>query len=140
LVRGYLLRRIHDPHLAEDLAQETFVKATRALLGWRGESPVAWLLSIARNVFIDHMRRSRREVPLPNPEEFGVPELVGDAVAVRDALARLPERQRRLLALVYLDGFSLAETAAMTGQSVSAIKTALWRARAAFAKSYGADR
>lgn len=86
------------------------------------------------------MRRSRREVPLPNPEEFGVPELVGDAVAVRDALARLPERQRRLLALVYLDGFSLAETAAMTGQSVSAIKTALWRARAAFAKSYGADR
>lgn len=50
MVRGYLLRRIHDPHLAEDLAQETFVKATRALLGWRGESPVAWLLSIARTL------------------------------------------------------------------------------------------
>ncbi|MEV4746337.1 sigma factor [Streptosporangium sp. NPDC049248] len=33
---GFLLRRTRDPHLAEDLAQETFIKATRALLGWRG--------------------------------------------------------------------------------------------------------
>ncbi|WP_432934648.1 RNA polymerase sigma factor [Microbispora sp. CA-135349] len=38
LVCGFLLRRTRDPHLAEDLAQETFVKATRALLGWRGEN------------------------------------------------------------------------------------------------------
>ncbi|MEU6785439.1 sigma factor [Nonomuraea angiospora] len=38
LVCGFLLRRTRDPHLAEDLAQETFIKATRALLGWRGEN------------------------------------------------------------------------------------------------------
>ena len=140
LVCGYLLRRTRDPHLAEDLAQETFYKATRALLGRRGGSPAAWLLSIARNVLIDHMRRKRREAPLPDAEELGVPELAGDAVAVRDVLDRLPEGQRRLLTLVYFDGFSLAEVAAMTGRSTSSIKTALWRARAAFAKSYGAER
>src|SRR5690606_9205680 len=74
------------PHLAEDLAQETFVKATRALLGRRGGSPAAWLLSIAGNVLIDHVRRGRRELPLPDAEELGVPELAGDAVAVRDVL------------------------------------------------------
>ncbi|WP_433258720.1 RNA polymerase sigma factor [Streptosporangium sp. CA-135522] len=103
LVCGYLLRRTRDPHLAEDLAQETFVKATRALLGWRGESPVAWLLSIARNVLVDHLRRSRTELPLPDPDELGLGEAVTDAVAVRDVLGRLPERQRRLLTLVYFD-------------------------------------
>ncbi|WP_425565128.1 sigma factor [Nonomuraea bangladeshensis] len=39
VVCGYLVRRTCDPHLAEDLAQETLVKATRAMLGRRGESP-----------------------------------------------------------------------------------------------------
>ena len=72
---GFLQRRTRDPHLAEDLAQETFIKATRALLGWRGENPGAWLLAIARNVLIDHARRSRRELPLPDPEELAVPAL-----------------------------------------------------------------
>ena len=42
LVRGYLLRRTGDPAAAEELAQETFYRATRAFLGWRGGSPVAW--------------------------------------------------------------------------------------------------
>ncbi|MFG1619890.1 RNA polymerase sigma factor [Nonomuraea wenchangensis] len=140
LVCGYLMRRTRDPHLAEDLAQETFVKATRAMLGWRGESPAAWLLAIARNVLLDHVRRSRISLPLPSPDALGVPELIEDAVEVRDVLDRMPEQQRRLLILVYFDGFSLVEVAAMTGRSVSSVKTALWRARAVFADSYGARR
>ncbi|WP_181448980.1 RNA polymerase sigma factor [Nonomuraea aridisoli] len=105
---GFLLRRTRDPHLAEDLAQETFVKATRALLGWRGENPAAWLLTIARNVLIDHVRRARRELALPVPEELGVPPLHVASLDVRDALERLPERHRRLLVLVYFEGFSRA--------------------------------
>ncbi|MER7212984.1 sigma-70 family RNA polymerase sigma factor [Streptosporangium sp. NPDC000239] len=140
LVCGYLVRRTRDPHLAEDLAQETFAKATRAVLGWRGESPTAWLLAIARNVLLDHARRSRISLPLPSPDALGVPECTPDAVAVRDVLDRMPERQRQLLTLVYFDGFSLVEVAAMTGRSVSSTKTALWRARTAFAESYGEHR
>ncbi|MCA2185712.1 RNA polymerase sigma factor [Nonomuraea cavernae] len=140
LVCGFLLRRTRDPHLAEDLAQETFVKATRALLGWRGENAAAWLLAIARNVLLDHVRRSRHEPALPDPDELGVPPLHVEALDVHDVLDRLPERHRRLLTLVYLDGFSMVEVAAMTGRSHSTIKTAVWRARAAFADSYGASR
>ncbi|GAA3682055.1 hypothetical protein GCM10022224_052990 [Nonomuraea antimicrobica] len=136
---GFLLRRTRDPHLAEDLAQETFIKATRALLGWRGENPGAWLLAIARNVLIDHVRRTRRELPLPDPEELAVPAFDVSAVEVREALDRVPEQHRRLLTLVYLEGFSLVEVAAMTGRTTAAVKTAIWRARAAFADSYGAD-
>ncbi|MEV4564182.1 RNA polymerase sigma factor [Nonomuraea sp. NPDC049419] len=139
LVCGFLLRRTRDPHLAEDLAQETFVKATRALLGWRGESAAAWLLTIARNVLLDHVRRSRRELALPDADELGVPPLHVAALDVRDALERLPEQQRRLLTLVYFEGFSMVEVAAMTGRSHSSIKTAVWRARAAFADLYGED-
>ncbi|MET7461523.1 RNA polymerase sigma factor [Nonomuraea sp. NPDC005501] len=140
LVCGFLLRRTRDPHLAEDLAQETFVKATRALLGWRGENPAAWLLTIARNVLIDHVRRSRRELALPDADELGVPPLHVDALEVRDALDRLPERHRRLLTLVYLEGFSLVEVATMTGTKHATIKTAVWRARAAFAETYGVEK
>lgn len=69
-----------------------------------------------------------------------MPEITIDAVAIRDLLDRLPERHRTLLTLVYFDGFSLAEVAAMTGRSISAIKTAVWRARTAFAELYGALR
>lgn len=53
LVLGYLTTRVRDRSLAEELAAETFYRATRAFLGWRGESPPAWLLAIARNVLID---------------------------------------------------------------------------------------
>ncbi|MEU6997052.1 RNA polymerase sigma factor [Nonomuraea sp. NPDC046570] len=140
LVCGFLLRRTRDPHLAEDLAQETFVKATRALLGWRGENAAAWLLTIARNTLIDHVRRGRAELPLPDPDELGVPSLDVDAIAVRETLERLPAQHRKLLRLVYFEGFSLVEVSAMTGRSPASIKTAVWRARAAFADLYGAHR
>ncbi|MFI6293065.1 RNA polymerase sigma factor [Nonomuraea sp. NPDC050790] len=140
LVCGFLLRRTRDPHLAEDLAQETFVKATRAMLGWRGENPAAWLLAIARNVLLDHVRRRRVELPLPDPDELGVPALDLAALEVRDILDRLPGRHRRLLELVYLEGFSMVEVAAMTGKKHNTIKTAVWRARAAFSELYGASR
>jgi RNA polymerase sigma factor (sigma-70 family) len=67
LVAGYLARRTGDPGLAEELAQETFARAAGAMLGWRGESPTAWLLAIARNVLLDHTRKGRRLVPLSEP-------------------------------------------------------------------------
>jgi len=131
LVCGYLTRRTADPSLAEELAQETFYRATRAFLGWRGGQPSAWLLAIARNVLIDETRKGRRLVPLEDSlaGETGLEE---ESVQVRAALAQLPATPRRLLELSYLEGFSLAEIAVMSGTSVGAIKTALWRARAAF--------
>ncbi|WP_425566622.1 RNA polymerase sigma factor [Planomonospora alba] len=116
--------RTRDPRLAEDLAQEAFVKATRAMLGRRGESPTPWLLTIARNVLVGHLRRSRTGLPLPSPEERGAPESATDAVAVPDVLDRLPEQRRRLLVLVYFEGFSPVEVAAMTGRSTAPVETA----------------
>ena len=133
LVYGYLARRTGDPAMAEELAQETFFRATRAFLGWRGEAPAAWLLAIARNVLVDEARRGRTLVPLP--EELPAPE-EEERLAVGDLLARLPPPQRRLLELVYVGGFTHAEVAAMTGSTPGAVKTAVWRAREAFVRLY----
>lgn len=129
-VLGYLLRRTGDRTLAEELAQETFVRATSAFLGWRGGSPLAWLFAIARNVLADHHRRGRPLVALE--ESLLPPEASPEtAVEVRDLLSHLPAASRRLLELTYRDGFTHAEIAAMTGQSAGAVRTAVWRAREA---------
>lgn len=135
LVVGYLARRTGSTTLAEELAQETFYRATRAFLGWRGGSPVAWLLAIARNVLVDEVRRGQRLVPLNEKLAEEVPGRE-TTMAVEEALARLPPSQRRMLELVYVDGYTHAEIAAMAGTSPGAIKTALWRARGEFRRFY----
>jgi RNA polymerase sigma-70 factor (ECF subfamily) len=125
--------------LAEELAQETFYRATRAFLGWRGGSPAAWLLAIARNALLDEARRGQRLVPLDETlaESGSAAEMT---VGVSETLARLPATQRRLLELIYVDGYTHAEVAAMTGTTAGAIKTAVWRARQAFQQLYREDR
>jgi RNA polymerase sigma factor (sigma-70 family) len=127
-VLGYLTRRTGDRLLAEELAQETFTRATAAFLGWRGGSALAWLFAIARNVAVDHHRRGRPLVALEESllEPHASPETT---VEVRDLLRRLAPTTRRLLELVYVDGFTHAEVAAMTGRSPGAVRTAVWRAR-----------
>jgi RNA polymerase sigma-70 factor (ECF subfamily) len=137
LVNGYLARRTGDPVLAEELAQETFYRATRAFLGWRGGSAVAWLLAIARNVLIDEARRGRRLVPLPDSLVAGIEPSGGDDVT--RVLVSLPTAQRQVLELIYIYGYSHAEAAAILGTSEGAVKTAVWRARSAFRRVYLAE-
>ena len=135
LVFGYLARRTGSGDLAEELAQETFFRATRAFLGWRGGSSAAWLLAIARNVLIDEGRRGQRLVPLP--ETLSAPETATETtLTVSEALSSLPDEQRRLLVLVYVDGYTHAEIAAITRSTPGAVKTAAWRARQAFREVY----
>jgi RNA polymerase sigma factor (sigma-70 family) len=135
LVCGYLVRRSGDAGLGEDLAQEVFARATRAFLGWRGEAPAAWLLAIARNVLADHARRGRPLVPLeeglldpqPSPEA---------GVELDDLLGRLPASHRRVLELIYVEGFSHAEAAVLLRTTPAAVKTLAWRARASLRALY----
>ena len=135
-VFAFLLSLSRDRALAEDLTQDTFVKATRSLSGFRGGDPKAWLFTIARSVFIDHTRRRR-----PQPTE------VGDTVASIDpdieerqmidaALSRLTDRQRLALLLVDHAGMSYAEMAEVAGVSPEAAKGLLHRARIGFRAAY----
>jgi RNA polymerase sigma-70 factor (ECF subfamily) len=136
LVYGYLVRRTRDPTLAEELAQETFYRATRAFLGWRRGSAAAWLLAIARNVLADHVRK--RRVVLPLTDEIAAADSVLGEAEAKDTLALLPPAQRRLLELVYIHGYSHAEIAAMEGSTAGAVKTAVYRARRSLGDVYEA--
>lgn len=124
---GYLARRTGDRHLAEDLAQETFFRATRAFLGWRGETPAGWLLAIARNVVVDESRR--RRFPLTEPTVEQAVEPFEPGVDVRVALSELPEQSARLIDLLYVQGFSTIEVAAMLGTTPGAVRTTAYRVR-----------
>jgi RNA polymerase sigma factor (sigma-70 family) len=139
LVVSYLRRRARDDSLAEELAAETFARATRAFLGWNGGSSAGWLLAIARNVHVDHLRRTRRVVPFDASLLDEGREAVPTVDNVERVLATLPTETARLLRLGYTDGFSYEEIAAMTGASLPAVRSALFRARQAFRDAWHRD-
>jgi RNA polymerase sigma-70 factor (ECF subfamily) len=135
-----LLRILANPDDAQEVLQETFVKAwTNAKMfdAVRG-SDVAWLISIARSRGIDRLR-SRRirgdredEAGRELSSSFGFVEKrtgADDAIqseerrAVRSALAELPEAQRAALALAYFEGLSQSEIAEKLGEPLGTIKT-----------------
>jgi RNA polymerase sigma factor (sigma-70 family) len=135
-VQAYLVSLCRDRTLAEDLLQETFIKATRSLGGYRGGSPRSWLFAIARTIFLDHVRR-RREYATAAPPEVAVHDPDVAAVhTVRQVLASLPESQRSALILRDQLDLPYEEVAAALGKSLGATKVLIHRARAAFRLAY----
>jgi RNA polymerase sigma factor (sigma-70 family) len=141
-ILAYLARLIDDRETAEDLCQETFLKALRA---WerhdRVTSPVAWLYRIAANTAYDHLRHRRRTrlVPLFEADAAAGIHAPGtqpeEWAPVRAALAQLPAQYRIPLLLAY-EGRSLNEIAAALGCSNDAVKMRLLRARQRFRQVY----
>lgn len=135
-VYNYLCRLTLDERVAEDLTQETFIRAWRGLRRFRGDGSVrSWLLAIARNTFFSHMSK-RRSTLLENPErvedmrnEFEASEQRMDIEAV---LARLPVSYREYLLLRDWYGLSYAEVAEVTGSSQDQVRMGLHRARRRF--------
>ncbi len=143
-ILAYLLRLVGQRETAEDLCQETFVKALR---GWAHRdsqaNAAAWLYRIATNTAYDHLRRCRRvcftplleTTPTPNPTH-AIEACLAESEPVRAALARLPLRYRVPLVLHTCLGHSLQEVATMLGCSEAAAKMRLFRARERFRKVY----
>lgn len=116
--------------------QDTFVKATRSMGGYRGGNPRSWLFSIARSVFIDDTRR-RRAIPIEEIEEQGVADSdVAELMLIGRSLSKLPERQRTALLLADQAGLSYAEVAEAIGCSDAAVKVLIHRARVSFRAHY----
>lgn len=134
----HLLRRCDgDRALAEDLTQETFMAAARQVRDGRAdELSVAWLITVAQNKFIDHVRRRRRDernliLAWENGEHD---ELLRwrrdrDRERAREELEDLPALQRAALMLFYLEDLTVAQTAARLGRSVRATESLLARGR-----------
>lgn len=139
----FLWKLSGSSHLAEDLTQETFVRATISLHTYQGEQARAWLFKVARNIYIDEWRkRKRREsIPLMNrfkPAEemispYGLPEDTALAQEQRNDLNMLfnylPEHYRTILYLREVAEFSYSEIAIAMELSVDQVKVMLHRSR-----------
>lgn len=145
-IYAYLRSLVRDAALAEDLTQDTFLKAYKAIL--RADLPEdfnAWLYAIATNTALSALRRRRLVswLPINNNREADAkspvadPESVaGDRDAVRRAIDRLPKADAACLLLRFAQGLDYAELADVLGTSVPAAKMRLSRARAAFREAY----
>lgn len=131
------LRMCGDAHLAEELTQESYLRAWQKLTTFRGDSLFAtWLHRIAVNVVLGHHRsRLRRdERPTEDGELEAIPAArpsrdAGAAVDLERAIARLPERARIVFVLHDVEGFRHREIASMAGMAEGTSKAQLSRAR-----------
>jgi RNA polymerase sigma-70 factor, ECF subfamily len=128
-IYAFVLRMVGSRDVAEEIAQETFVRACAAALRFDGLSSVkTWLFGIARNVVREH-RRSRREEPGAVPERVAHQPDIATTLHLREALAKLGEDDRELVLLVDAIGFSPREMASSLGITDEAVRVRLHRAR-----------
>jgi RNA polymerase sigma-70 factor (ECF subfamily) len=125
----YALTRVHNHHVAEELAAQVFEEATRSIKRFRhrGVSIRAWLFAIARNVSADYLRR---ELRLPRAE---LPDLAEQRDSLSDlgirtdflaALRQLTEEQQQVIVLRFVSDLSVADCARALGKGEGAVKMA----------------
>lgn len=120
----YLCWLTKDPHRAEDILQECFIRAMKGILKFQGRSSLkTWLFSIARNCYIDDLRKRREIKSLEDiPEIAGAFDLEGKVLnrelkdSITLALNTLDDRSRKVVTL-RSQGFSFSEIGVQTGIS-----------------------
>lgn len=133
---AFAVRTLGDPHDASDALQDAMLSAFRAAPRWRGEAAVStWLHKIVLHACLDRIRRRRhhRTHPLDDDADVPVPRdpmtTRITALAVEEALARLPLPQRTAVVLVDMEGMSIAEAAAVLGAKEGTVKSRAARGR-----------
>lgn len=132
----FLKAMMRDEDLAQDLAQDTFVRAFQSLGSFRGEAKATtWILAIARNLALNRSRRRRLEQRwlTDQPPDLADREAVPEPREPRltAALAALPSAQREAIVLYYVEDLGIDDVARITGRTANTIKSDLHRARAA---------
>jgi len=137
-IYGYVRSIVRDDHEAEDITQHVFAKLMTTLVKYddRGVPFFAWLIRLARNVAIDHLR-ANRVTPAENVLDPGSGRGmdVDRVEAVRTALAALPEDQREVVVLRHIVGLTPGEIADRMGRTESAIHGLHHRGRRAFQRT-----
>ncbi len=140
MVFRYVLFRIGDRQLAEDLTAETFLRALRRIgsVSYQGRDIGAWFVTIARNLVLDHVKSSRyrleqttSEIQDLSPSTCGPEQQVLDGATHEELLrcvAKLNSDQKECIALRFLQGLSVAETARLMGRNEGAVKALQHRA------------
>ncbi|MCD9200068.1 sigma-70 family RNA polymerase sigma factor [Aeromicrobium wangtongii] len=147
----FIYYRVGSRQLAEDLTSETFLRGLRAIqrFNWQGKDFGAWLTTIARNLVADHFKssRSRLEIVSENIPERGnhAPSTEQEVLAhisnelLYQAVSALPTEQRDCILMRFIQGLSIAQTAAALDRSEGAVKQLQLRAVRSLAKSIPVD-
>ena len=142
-ILSYCLHQLGSREEAEDAVQTTFMNAFRALgRGVVPEAESAWLFKIAENVCLSRRRSSWRRGRIESPSDFEVIEEVvpgpsrqrDELIGIEDALASMPEQQRRAILLREWQGLSYREISEELELSQSAVETLIFRARRSLAQ------
>ena len=142
MVHRYVALRVGSPQLAEDLTSETFLRAWRRIgsFTWQGRDVGAWFVTIARNLVADHYKSSRYRLELTTDDltaggggpvqEGPEGEVIASlqSAALLEAVRRLGPEQQECIALRFLQGLSVSETAQVMGKNDGAIKALQYRA------------
>lgn len=146
-VYGYLLTRVRNREVAEDVTAEVFMAAVEAVQrDTVDDLTTAWLIGVARHKLVDHWRRSERDARRIHAvaDDSSVTGSAGDdlwdrhldVLAARHALDQLGAHHRAALTLRYLDGLPVPDVADVLGRTVHATEALLVRARRAFRAMY----
>jgi RNA polymerase sigma-70 factor (ECF subfamily) len=134
-VHAHVLRIVADAHDADDVTQQVFAKLLTGLDRYRpGEAPfVGWVLRVAHNAAIDHVRRVRLVAcsAVEEAEALDDPRADEARASLHTALASLPPAQRDVLFLMHVVGLSPREIADRLGRSVRSVHGLHYRGRAA---------
>ncbi len=149
MVLGYAARLLNDVAEAEDVAQEAMLRLWKIAPEWRqGEAKVTtWLYRVVSNLCMDRLRKKRGvaldSVPEPADERPSASDAMIEAeraVALQEALATLPERQRQAVVLRHIEGATNPEIAQILEISVEAVESLTARGKRALAAALAGRR
>ena len=153
-ILGLVVRFVHDPHEAQDVTQEAFIKAYRALANFRGDSAFyTWLYRIAINTAKNYLVSRNRRPPssdvdagdaefydgdhalkdMASPERLMLRDEIDETV--QRSIKQLPEDLRRALTLREFDGLSYEDIATVMQCPVGTVRSRIFRAREAVDKA-----
>jgi RNA polymerase sigma factor (sigma-70 family) len=136
----FVLYKVQNKHIAEDIVSETFEKAIKKIgsFQWQGYRFSTWLYTIARNIIIDNARKHKIELSLEEVFSFTKDEeleTLEDGVLRKTRILKLvreieelSEEQREIIYLRYIKELSVKETMDITGKSVDSVKSMTKRA------------
>ena len=135
-LRQFILRRVHDPEVADDILQEVFVKIHNRIDTLQDDAKIeSWVYQITRNAIIDHYRAQKQNAPLDEsltaPEDEGANDAEKQlAPSLKGMVNALPRDYREAIVLTEYEGISQKELSERLGISFSGAKSRVQRARA----------
>lgn len=131
---GFIRRMVTDHDAAQDVLQDSFVKAWHGLDAFRGESQLySWLYRIAHNECLNYLRKAKRRIFVSNDQVVerlsttldSSEHFSGDAIQqkLQRAVMRLPDKQRAVFTMKYFEAMKYEDMSRATGTSVGALKS-----------------